>query len=92
MELHRAVVTRLRADPDSLERARLRVRSWLEDRSTHPLYARAWSELLAQPFEAVAAALVDPSERMTALRQASPFAGTLDSHERWRILRECAVP
>jgi hypothetical protein len=84
--MHAAIAARLPADPAPLERARERVREWRE-RGEVPYYAAAWSELFAEPLATVCAALVDPGERMCALRQVTPFAGALDPRERWRILR-----
>jgi hypothetical protein len=44
--------------------------------------------VLARPLVELQAALREPGERMTALRQVSPFAGALPPRERWRIWRE----
>jgi hypothetical protein len=40
-EYHRAVASRLRCEPDLLERARERVRAWREGGQLHPEYAAA---------------------------------------------------
>lgn len=86
--LHAAVAERLRADPAVLVRARARVAGWLREGPTHPRYAAAWAELLERPVDDVCAALVERSERMSALRQCTPFAGVVDARHRWRIWRE----
>jgi hypothetical protein len=86
--LHRAVADKARHDPDVLSRARERVEGWLVDRTVHPRYAEAWQRLLSSELEEVLRRLVDPGETMCALRQCSPFAGSLAPKERWRILRE----
>lgn len=84
--LHEEVSARLAAKPELLERARERVQKWLQDPPAHP-YAAAWSDLLLSPLSELQSALTDRGERMTALRQASPFAGALDNRTRWNILR-----
>jgi hypothetical protein len=43
------------------------------------------SELLNRQFEDLLELLVDDSERMTAKRQATPFAGVLEPAKRWAI-------
>jgi hypothetical protein len=88
IELHRAVAQRLLSQPDLLDVARARVRAWLGTGSTHPHYAKAWAEVLDGDVSRIAAFLVDPGERARAMRQASPFAGFLDSRTRFRIHRE----
>lgn len=74
-------------DSSLLEVARARVSTWLETGAVHADYARAWRDLLARPLDAICEALVERSERMNDLRQASPFAGALGARERWSILR-----
>lgn len=46
----------------------------------------------AGPLDEVLAVIVEDSERMTAMRQCSPFAGVLDARERWAIYDEFAAP
>jgi hypothetical protein len=88
IELHRAVGERLLAQPGLLDRARARVQDWLETGSTHPHYAQAWADALSRPIAEIVSLLTDPSEHARALRQASPFAGFIDSKTRFRIHRE----
>jgi hypothetical protein len=88
--LHAAVAERLRADPTIRERARARVEGWLRLGAVHPIYARAWTELLSRPVAEICTALTDPGERARALRQCSPFAFVLDARTRWRIWRATA--
>jgi hypothetical protein len=85
LELHKAVALRLRRDPVQLERARERVRRWLEDRSVSAHWAHRWSQVLARPQDELEAVLLDPGPEGRALRQSSPFAGALSPRERWRI-------
>jgi hypothetical protein len=88
LALHRAVVERLRADPGHLERARDRVRGWLESGQVARPYAEEWARVLAGSLDEVCALLVDESERARALRQVTPFAGVVDPRTRWQIWRE----
>ena len=87
LALHGAVRKALTRDSSRLERARARIASWLETGSVHPEYARAWRDLLAKPLTEICEALIERSDRMNDLRQASPFAGVLGARERWSILR-----
>ena len=84
---HDAIAMRLGDDPQLLARARERVREWLEHGAAPEFYARAWATLLDQPLAELQRSLREPGERMTALRQVSPFAGALAPRERWRLWR-----
>jgi len=88
LALHREVAVMLRRDPARIRDARDRVRSWLADGSVAEPYARAWSDLLEGPLDALLAVLHDEGERARALRQVTPFAGCVDPRTRWRIWRE----
>jgi hypothetical protein len=88
LAFHRAVADRLAAEPELLDRARARVRSWIESGEVAPYYARAWEEILSRLPSEVCAFLVEDSERAHALRQVTPFAGAIDPRTRWRIWRE----
>lgn len=84
---HRAIAERIGRDPSIVDAARERVRAW---RDVHARYVEAWREILARPSAEIAALLVEDSERMTMLRQVSPFAGVLDARTRWEIWRSVA--
>jgi len=88
LALHRAVADKLASDPETLERARARVRRWLESSEVSPHWARAWDEVLSRPLSEIRAFLVNESEEARALRQVTPFAGAIDPRTRWRIWRE----
>lgn len=88
LALHRAVAERLAADPEVLERARARVRSWVDSGEVAPYYAKAWEDILRRPVQAICAFLLEDSDRARALRQVTPFAGAIDPRTRWRIWRE----
>jgi hypothetical protein len=85
---HRLIAERLRSQPEILEKARQRARTWLAASAEPPFYARKWAEILAGDIPSIAAFLVDRSELATELRQSSPFAGALQPQERWKIWRE----
>ena len=87
LAFHGAVAERIRAYPHVLARARARASEWVRDGGRTSGAARAWAEILAAPVDEICAFLTDPSERATALRQSTPFAGAIDSRERWRIWR-----
>ena len=84
---HRAIAGRLAGEPALVERARARVREWLQARP-EARFARGWADVLGRPTPDIAAVLTDPGERARELRQSTPFAGALDPRERWRLWRE----
>jgi hypothetical protein len=88
LAFHRAVADKLVSDPEALDRARSRVRQWLESTEVSLHWARAWDEVLSRPLPEIRAFLVDESEEARALRQVTPFAGAIDPRTRWRIWRE----
>ncbi len=88
LAFHRAVADKIASDPETLERARARVREWVASGDVAPYYAREWDEILSRPLEDIRAKLVEDSERARALRQVTPFAGAIDPRTRWRIWRE----
>lgn len=73
-----------------LERARAKVMSWLEsdEAIVHPTLAARWLELIDGPREQLLELLVADTPEAVDLRQVTPFAGVVDSRERWRIVRE----
>ena len=85
--LHQEVLVRILERPELIERARGRVATWLSSPEDHP-YASEWKALLDGPPAKLQAVLVGKDARACTLRQASPFAGTLDNATRWRILKQ----
>ncbi len=85
LELHRAIAAKLRAHPELIEIARdnLARRSAAQGRSQP--YWDAWLEILNRPLPEILDLMEEDSERMTALRQATPFAGVLEPAERWAV-------
>jgi hypothetical protein len=83
---HSVIAQRLIEDSSIVESAQRRVAGWL-DQAPDAHYALRWNEILAGTRTAIAAFLVEQSERATELRQSSPFAGVLSPVERWKIWR-----
>jgi hypothetical protein len=90
LAMHRAIADKLRADPSLLEIARDNLDRWSRTGSASQVYWDAWREILSRPLDEILDLLVDDSERMTAMRQTSPFAGVLEPRERWAIYEEFA--
>jgi hypothetical protein len=85
LALHHAVAEKLRAHPELLEIARQNLSRWYADAGRSQPYLDEWRRILDLPLEEVLALMEQDDERMTALRQSSPFAGVLDPAERWAI-------
>jgi len=85
LALHRGIADKLRADPSLLAVAHDNLDRWSKERGRSQPYWDAWREILNRPIEEVLALIVEESERMTAMRQASPFAGILTPRERWSV-------
>jgi hypothetical protein len=85
---HRVIAERLQRQPEILEMARQRVRTWLASSAGGQFYARKWAEILSGDVPSIAAFLVERSELAIELRQSTPFAGALKPQERWKIWRE----
>jgi hypothetical protein len=82
---HRVVANRL--DEMLVRDARRRLERWEKEGRIDPRWAREWEQILALPLPRVAKAITSDSERGRALRQSSPFAGSLTEHERRRIVQ-----
>lgn len=85
LEMHRAIAAKLRAHPELLDIARDNLKRWSERGSRSQPYWDSWREILDRPMEEVLRLLEEDSERMTAMRQATPFAGVLEPAERWAL-------
>jgi hypothetical protein len=85
LEMHRAVAAKLRTHPELLEIAHDNLTRWSTSGSRSQPYWDAWREILRRPLPEILALLEEDSEPMTAMRQATPFAGVLDPAERWAI-------
>src|SRR5688572_33323857 len=85
LALHRAIADKLRENPALLEIARDNLRRWSLARDRSQPYWDAWQEILNRPLPEILDLLEEESERMTAMRQATPFAGVLQPAERWAV-------
>jgi hypothetical protein len=86
--LHHAIAIKLRENPALLDIARENLDRWSAASGRSQPYWDAWRKLINGPFEDLLKLLVEDSETMTALRQATPFAGVLSPVERWKIYDE----
>jgi hypothetical protein len=86
--MHRLVAEKLRREPALLDRARATLARWRVTASPRSQpYLEEWQRILRAGLDATVAALLEDSERATALRQCSPFTGILTSRERFEFLR-----
>ncbi len=85
LELHRAIAAKLREHPERIEIALGNLARWSAMAGHSQPYFNAWREILDRPLDEVLELMVEDSEKMTAMRQATPFAGVLDPAERWAI-------
>jgi hypothetical protein len=85
LALHRAIAEKLRAHPALLDIARDNLDRWTRAGTRSQPYWDAWREILSRPLPQILDLLGEESETMTALRQATPFAGVLEPAERWAI-------
>ncbi|MCC6536938.1 MAG: hypothetical protein IT162_05275 [Bryobacterales bacterium] len=91
LAMHEAIAARLLSQPAevlAIARDNLARRLPSAGRSRH--YLDAWREILALSAAEIARIIVEDTERMTAMRQNSPFAGVLTPRERWAIYDEYA--
>jgi hypothetical protein len=85
LALHRAISMKLLAQPELIEIARENLDRWSLARGRSQPYWDAWREILNRPLPEILDLLHEESERMTDLRQATPFAGVLEPAERWAV-------
>jgi hypothetical protein len=85
LAMHQAIADKLRANPSLLAVATENLDRWSSANGRSQPYWDAWREILSRPPEEVLALMVEDSERMTAMRQVTPFAGILTPAERWAI-------
>ena len=85
LELHRAIADKLREDPALVAVAHDNLSRWSAIAGRSQPYWDAWREILKRPLPEVLELLVEDSEKMTAMRQATPFAGVLTPEERWAV-------
>lgn len=82
---HRLVAERL--DEQVVERAKRRLRNWINAGRVHPDWAARWTRLLEKPLDRIATEISADTTRARELRQTSPFAGVLTEQDRQRLRR-----
>lgn len=86
LELHRAIASRLRADPEGvLAQARRTLPRMMARTGGSSQALREWDVLLDRPLEALLPLLTDPSPWARELRHMTPFAGVLSAAERAEV-------
>ncbi len=85
LALHHAVAEKLRAQPALVCIARENLERWAATAGRSTPYLDEWTRILDRPLEDVLQLIGQEGERMTALRQCSPFAGVLEPRERWAV-------
>src|ERR1017187_6226009 len=90
LALHSAIAEKLRANPALIAIALDNIERWSRAGGRSQPYWDAWREILKRPLPEILDLMVEDSESMTALRQATPFAGVLTPAERWAIYDEFA--
>ena len=86
LAMHAVIAAKIARDPTLLAIPRRNLDRWSArwDKDT-PAWFMKWRDILAQPWESIAALITEPGEEATRLRQSSPFAGVLTPVERKRI-------
>lgn len=96
LALHQAVAEKLRRDPSLLAIALANLDRWETRGASHAQpYLEAWRQIIDSGLNNCLQAMVEDSERSTALRQSSPFAGVLTDAERltiFQVFRDDRVP
>jgi hypothetical protein len=91
LAMHRAIASKLRAQPELLAVAHDNIARWTAERGRSQPYLDEWRRILARPIDEILALIEEDSETMRALRQCTPFAGVLTPRERWDIYDSFAV-
>lgn len=83
--LHSHVASKIRNQPNLLNIVKINLSKLIETNKASQIYLKKWSDLLDKPMNIILEALVEDSEEMREMRQASPFSGVLTPQERWKI-------
>lgn len=88
LAMHRLVAEKIRQTPALFDKAKATLARWRTTVCVNSQpYLLEWERLMSLGIEACLAVAVEDSERATALRQSSPFAGLLTHQERFVFLR-----
>ena len=85
LAMHALIAGKLARDPSLLSKPRQNLETWSGRWQHSPRWVHEWGQILALPWQHIAALIAEPSERGARLRQSSPFAGVLTPEERSRI-------
>jgi hypothetical protein len=85
LAMHRAIADKLRRRPELLVIARENLDRWQKQAGRSGPYLDEWRQILDRPLDEILRLIGQPDERMTAMRQSSPFAGILEPAEPWAI-------
>ena len=91
LAMYRAITEKLRQSPELLAIAHDNLERWAATAGRSQPYLESWRELLKLPLDELLLVMVEDGERMTAMRQAGPFAGVLSPKERWEIYDTFAI-
>ncbi len=87
--MHRLIAAKIRNDPVLFEKVRVTIGRFRQIVCANSQsYLIEWERVIKQGMEAALALATEESERATALRQASPFAGILTKPERLAFLAQ----
>jgi len=85
LAMHALIAGKLARDPSLLSKPRQNLENWSARWQPPPRWMHEWRQILALPWQQIAALIAEPGERAARLRQSSPFAGVLTPEERSRI-------
>lgn len=90
LAMDKAIASKLRAQPELLQRAKETLQNWIRQRQPAvPQVMLEWQEILTTwPFDKVLDLLTCSDQGPARLRQSSPFCGILTQEERMRIFQE----
>ena len=90
LALHRAIVQRIRDQPQLFQRAQTTLERWIQQRQPAvPHVLLEWQEILDNwPVEKIFQLLTSVDEEPRRLRQSSPFCGILSPQKRMVIFKE----
>lgn len=92
LELARAIVTRIDADPSLMSVARENLARWKTRNADAPSLIQCyeeWEHILDRGWDHARSVLLAETDEGQRLRQSSPFPGILSPREVWAIKRAC---
>lgn len=93
LELHRAIVAKMRSDPQAYPRVLAKLPRYLSfDDPRGMLFRKRWAKVVERGMDAIEELALDPSERGQVMRSCSPLSGVLTERERQEFLRNWSPP